>query len=69
MHVEITNNGFTIHDLTADQLELLEEGLIVLQNTLPREKEFNNQRHNCADMFLTIDVELVNSKQPCLQQS
>lgn len=69
MYVKITNNGFTIHDLTTDQLELLEEGLILLQNTLPREKEFNNQRHNCADMFIQMDVVLVNSKQTCLQQS
>lgn len=63
MYVENTNTGFAIHDLNADQLELIQHGLILLQKDLPKQTEFIKQHHECADMFLKMDVELVKSRE------
>jgi hypothetical protein len=62
MQVHFENDQFTIAGLTTDQLELLEEGLIHLQHALSIGSEFLNQRGDCAEMFLAIDIELVNMK-------
>lgn len=62
MYVENTNTGFSMNDLTSDQMELIEEGLIHVMNVLPRQPEFKKQRRDCADIFIKMDIELVNSR-------
>jgi hypothetical protein len=67
MYVEVTNNEkpkkFAIHELTAEDLELLQGGLINYeQNGLPKSNEFSTQRESCVDMYKKIDQELLYSR-------
>lgn len=71
MYVEITKNfetigspeRFAIQDLTANELELFQEGLIELKNNKLKDPEaFKDDRRSCVEMFQKIDSELVKSK-------
>jgi hypothetical protein len=67
MYVEITDNGtfkkFAIQELTRNELELLQNGLIeVKQHSLQDAELFKDARNSCIDMFNKIDNELIKSK-------
>lgn len=71
MYVEITNElpacagkaMFAIHELTVNELELLQEGLVELKNNKLKDAEtFKDDRRACVEMFNKIDAELVRSK-------
>jgi len=70
MYVEIITTDhlpgkakFSLQDLTTDQLELLQSGLIeVKKNSLQDPEVFKDQRHSCNEMFLKIDQQLRNSR-------
>lgn len=67
MYVEIINNEqskkFAIQDLTPEELEILQSGLIeVKQHSLQDPEVFKEQRHLCNEMFLKIDQELRKSR-------
>lgn len=68
MYVEKTNNQhqkprFEIKDLTTEEMELLQSGLIeVKQHSLQDAEIFKIQRESCNEMFLKIDLELRNSR-------
>lgn len=64
MYVEETTTGkFAIQDLSTDELELLQSGLIeVKQHSLQDPEVFKQQRASCIDMFLKIDAELIKSR-------
>jgi hypothetical protein len=66
MYVEIVSSNlppqkslFSIQALTADELELLQNGLIELKkHSLQDHEAFKVQRDSCNDMFMKIDKEL-----------
>lgn len=68
MYVEILDHSsgkakFAIQDLTIDELELLQSGLIeVKQHSLQDAEVFKEQRSSCNEMFQKIDHELRNSR-------
>lgn len=71
MYVEITNElpayagkaMFAIHELTVNELELLQEGLVELKNNKLKDAEaFKDDRRACVEMFNKIDAELVRAK-------
>ena len=70
MYVEIlttTNPSrkarFALQDLTTEELELLQSGLIeVKHGSLQDPEMFKEQRSSCDEMFLKIDHELRNSR-------
>lgn len=68
MYVEISDSTpgksrFALQDLTSDELELLQSGLIeVKQHSLQDAEVFKVQRSSCNEMFQKIDQELRNSR-------
>lgn len=54
---------FAIQDLTTEEMELLQSGLIDLkQHSLQDAEAFKDQRVSCNEMFQKIDQELRNSR-------
>ena len=74
MYVEITKQDekaplFAINELTTDEMELLQQGLIELKsNRLKDPEEFREMRRSCVDMFRKIDTELINSRDNIVRQ-
>lgn len=66
MYVEETNTGrFAIQDLSIDELELLQTGLIdAKQHSLQDAEVFKSQRASCIEMFEKIDREIINARTP-----
>lgn len=64
MYAEQTTFGkFSLQDLTTEELELLQSGLIELkQRTLQDAEAFKTQRASCNEMFQKIDSELRKSR-------
>ncbi|OFX52414.1 MAG: hypothetical protein A2066_21710 [Bacteroidetes bacterium GWB2_41_8] len=70
MYVEILTTDlhsrkarFAIQDLTSDELELLQSGLIEVKHSSLQDAEvFREQRASCDEMFQKIDKELRNSR-------
>lgn len=64
MYVEQTSSGrFALQELTAEEMELLMNGLIeVKQHSLKDPEQFKTQRQSCNEMFLKIDLELRKSR-------
>jgi len=68
MYVEISTNDplkprFSIQDLTADELEVMQAGLIEAKHGSLQDPEvFKVQRASCEEMFKKIDLELRNSR-------
>lgn len=63
MSVEETSPGiFAITDLTADQVELLQSGLIEVEKNSLQADEFAADRASCFQMFRELDNALIQHR-------
>ncbi|MGV8094481.1 MAG: hypothetical protein AB2L24_21720 [Mangrovibacterium sp.] len=64
MYCEITHNGkFALQDLSLRDLEVIQEGLIVLKDSrVIQSKDFEEERQVMTEIYQSIDNELVKTR-------
>ena len=59
-----TPNKFDLIDLTLDELELIQEGLIELKNNrLGHTADFIRERRMCTELYEVIDAAIIELKE------
>ncbi|OFX56314.1 MAG: hypothetical protein A2066_13005 [Bacteroidetes bacterium GWB2_41_8] len=67
MNAEITKTGddprFSLNDITAAEMDIIQSGLVEMQNNQLKGSEFRTDRQLCLNMYNTIDRTIIATKE------